>query len=131
MLHVAVGIIVNAQQEVLVAKRAQHKHQGGLWEFPGGKVEKNESAREALSRELKEELNIEVISAYPLLKKEYHYSDRHILLDTWMVLEFSGEPDGIEGQLIQWILPDKLRLADIPEANHSIIQKVREILTSP
>ena len=56
--HVAVGVIVNRQREVLIAKRLETQHQGGLWEFPGGKVKHNESVQDALKRELKEEVNI-------------------------------------------------------------------------
>ncbi len=56
MIHVAVGIILNAEGHILVAERAQHKHQGGMWEFPGGKVETGESVFEALRRELLERL---------------------------------------------------------------------------
>lgn len=128
MLHVAVGILVNSHKEVLVARRALHKHQGGLWEFPGGKIEPNESARNALRRELKEEINIEVISAHPLLKTEYHYADQHVLLDAWLIMDFSGEPEGAEGQEIQWILPCNLKAREIPDANHGIVKKLREVL---
>src|SRR5690606_26440609 len=58
-IHVAAGVILNARQEVLLALRPAHKHQGGLWEFPGGKVEAGESVQEALARELLEELNLD------------------------------------------------------------------------
>ena len=68
IVHVAVGVIFDNKGSVLLAKRAKHQHQGDLWEFPGGKVEKNEDAKQALVRELNEELGIIVTSSKPFLE---------------------------------------------------------------
>ena len=75
-IHVAVGVILNHHHQVLLAKRAVHQHQGGLWEFPGGKVELGESVCDALLRELKEELGIVVTSSHPLIEVKHSYKDK-------------------------------------------------------
>jgi len=124
-VHVAVGVIKNDKQQILVAKRAQHLHQGGLWEFPGGKVEINESASEALHRELYEELNITVEKVRPLIRICHDYPDKSVLLDVWVVEKFSGTAQGKQGQPLVWV--DVTRLYDypVPTANKSIIAALR------
>ena len=82
-LHVAAGVIRGADGHVLIAKRPLDKHQGGLWEFPGGKVEEGETAEAALARELAEELGIAVIAARPLIQVRHDYPDKQVLLDVW------------------------------------------------
>jgi len=107
MIHVAVGVILNTSGQVLIAQRPLHSDQGGLWEFPGGKVEVSETVYDALCRELKEELDIDVIKATSLIKLDHHYSSYSVLLDTWIVEQFDGEPQGAEGQEVCWThLPD-------------------------
>ncbi|MCW8853694.1 MAG: NUDIX domain-containing protein, partial [Gammaproteobacteria bacterium] len=96
-VHVAVALIVNKNNEVLIALRPEHVHQGGLWEFPGGKVEANESVYDALLRESKEELNVYIEHAEPYLQIRHDYTDKSVLLDVWKVKQFSGEPHGVEG----------------------------------
>lgn len=120
-LHVAVGVIVNQQHQVLIAKRAAHQHQGGLWEFPGGKLEDGEEVSLALSRELKEELDIDVLDLEPLIEIRHEYHDKAVLLDTWKVTAFSGEPKGLEGQPIKWVNIAELDKYAFPEANQEII----------
>ncbi len=107
--------------EILIAERAAHKHQGGCWEFPGGKVEAGENAFFALQRELKEELDIEIVHAEPWLKIPYQYSDQSVLLDTWIVKEFTGEARGMEGQPIRWVEPLELNQLKFPDANEMLI----------
>ncbi|MGL5393494.1 MAG: NUDIX domain-containing protein, partial [Shewanella sp.] len=91
-VHVAVGIIINADAHILLAKRPDHLHQGGKWEFPGGKVEAGESVTAALIRELKEELNLSVQACSPFMLLSYDYPDKQVLLDIHTVEDFSGEP---------------------------------------
>lgn len=121
-LHVAVGVIRGDGGDILIAQRAKHAHQGGLWEFPGGKVESGESVQEALCRELKEEVGIEVRAAAPLIKVRHDYGDRRVLLDVWNVSRFSGEPRGCEGQAMRWMAPDRLEELHFPAANVPIIK---------
>ncbi len=120
-LHVAVGVIKNSAGEILISQRPGNVHQGGLWEFPGGKVETDESVVDALRRELLEELNITVERSEPLLKIHHHYHDLSVLLDVWTVEMFSGQAEGREGQAIRWVKASELNHYDFPAANASII----------
>ena len=124
-LHVAVGVVRNSQGEVLIAKRPDNVHLGGLWEFPGGKLESNENTRQALVRELSEELDIQVIEAQPLIKIQQDYSDRQVLLDVWEVLNFHGEAIGKEGQQVAWVAPERLNDYSFPDANRVIINALK------
>lgn len=121
-LHVVVGVIQNPQGQILIAKRPAHVHQGDLWEFPGGKVEFDESPSQALRRELYEELAISIESFYPLGRVCHDYPDKSVLLDTYVVNGFTGEAQGQEGQPILWVEPFKLRQYSFPEANIQIIK---------
>ena len=120
-VHVAVGVIKNQKGEILISKRHKKAHQGDLWEFPGGKVEAGENIQQALSRELKEELNIRVQQASPLIKINHQYSDLAVCLNVWLVDEFSGEVKACEGQPIQWVNIDSLQSYNFPAANLPII----------
>ncbi len=123
--HVAVGVVRNGRGEILIARRHDHLHQGGLWEFPGGKVEPMESVEEALRRELREELSITVGHATPLIKIRHDYGDRQVLLDVCRVDAFDGNPQGLENQPILWVSPDALRQFDFPAANRPIVAAAR------
>lgn len=122
---VAAAAIFNERGEVLISKRPAHLHQGGLWEFPGGKVEPGEDSRQALARELWEELGIEVQSARPLIRIHHDYPDRRVVLDVWRVNSFHGRPRGQEGQMLAWVSPEALPERAFPEANLAIVSAVR------
>ena len=124
-VHVAAAVIRGQDGRILLAKRPDHLHQGGLWEFPGGKVERGESVRAALARELKEELGIELQSARPLIKVRHDYPDKQVLLDVWEVSSFSGEPHGAEGQPLSWAAPRELGNYQFPAANLPIVSAAR------
>lgn len=121
-IHVAVGVIKNNKQEILIAKRAAHLHQGGLWEFPGGKVEQGETVRQALSRELHEELGIVVEEAQPFTTIVHDYPDKSVLLDVWLVEKFSGQARSNESQPLLWIPVTELISYAFPEANRDIVR---------
>ncbi|KMM80015.1 Nudix family hydrolase [Pseudomonas deceptionensis] len=124
-VHVAAAVIRGTNGKILIARRADTQHQGGLWEFPGGKVEAGESVEAALGRELKEELGIVVEAARPLIKVLHDYPDKHVLLDVWEVSAFSGEPHGAEGQPLAWVSPRELADYAFPEANQPIVAAAR------
>lgn len=119
-MHVVVGLIQRGDH-VLIARRLQHVDQGGLWEFPGGKCETNETAEEALIRELHEELGIHVTQLKPGFQFEYVYADRVIFFDCWWVVDFTGYPTGFEGQVVKWVSKYELRQYQFPAANQQMI----------
>jgi 8-oxo-dGTP diphosphatase len=127
-VHVAVGVISDGGTAILVARRAQHAHQGGLWEFPGGKVEHGEAVQDALLRELLEELAIEVRHCEPLLAIEHDYVDKSVLLDVWWIDRFTGTPHGREGQPLRWADVRELRELEFPAANAAIVTAVERRL---
>lgn len=120
-VHVAVGIVTNADGAVLIARRPDHVHQGGLWEFPGGKVESGETVAAALQRELHEELGIAVQAAEPWLHVQHAYEDKSVLLDVWWVRSYAGEPQGREGQPLAWVMPAAMLDLPFPAADQAII----------
>ncbi|QYJ97304.1 8-oxo-dGTP diphosphatase MutT [Shewanella alkalitolerans] len=123
-VHVAVGIVFDEQEQILLAKRPDHLHQGGKWEFPGGKVESGETTSQALIRELREEVAIKVTSTSPLMAISHDYPDKQVYLDIHTVKSFSGEAQGLEGQEVKWARLDELEDYDFPEANTPIIEKL-------
>ncbi|WP_425929808.1 Nudix family hydrolase [Pseudomonas sp. NyZ201] len=124
-IHVAAAVIRGADGRILIARRGETQHQGGLWEFPGGKVEDGEAVEAALARELHEELGIGVSAARPLIKIRHDYPDKQVLLDVWEVDAFTGEPHGAEGQPLAWVSPRDLGQYEFPEANRPIVAAAR------
>lgn len=120
-IHVAVGVLEDTHGRVLIARRPEHVHQGGLWEFPGGKVDAGETLEQALWRELLEELAIQVLSAEPLIRIPHHYADKSVVLDVYKVTEFAGQPQGNEGQPVRWVSPLDLEQYSFPAANKPIL----------
>ena len=123
IVHVAVGVI-KKNNAIFICKRADEQHQGGLWEFPGGKVEAGESVFVALKRELIEEVGLTIHSSSQLLVIEYDYGDKCVKLDVHVVSNFSGEAHGAEGQPSEWVAISELENYDFPEANAEIIEKI-------
>jgi len=120
MIHVAVGLVLD-NDRVFVAQRDQNAHQGGLWEFPGGKVDAGETVEAALSRELNEELGIFVDYAEPVMQVKHDYTDKIVLLDVWHITRYRGEPSGCEGQPVKWLAINQLLAEQFPTANQAIV----------
>lgn len=127
-VHVAVGVIFDAQGRVLITRRASGAHQGDLWEFPGGKVECGESLSTALIRELREELGIAIGRTSALLEVRHDYGDKSVLLDVHVVWDYSGEACPLEGQPMAWVSPRDLASYAFPAANLPIIAALQEQL---
>jgi len=128
LIHVAVGVITstNEQQQTqyFLTKRLEHSHQGGKWEFPGGKLEDGETVAQALARELKEEVAIEVLSCIPLTIIDYDYGDKQVCLEVFIVDNYTAEPNAQEGQEQGWFLLDDFKSLDFPKANQAIIAEL-------
>jgi 8-oxo-dGTP diphosphatase len=133
-IEVAVGVLrkdEQGQRQVLVGQRLFKDRYFEKWEFPGGKLEVGELPVDALTRELKEELDIQVQDSRPLIQLEHDYPDRQVRLFVFEVLSFNGEPKGKEGQAIKWVEARKCHELDFLEANTPIIhaaQLPRQVL---
>ncbi len=133
-LHVAAAVISNHLGEILITKRLDHLHQGGKWEFPGGKLEAGETPQAALQRELEEELGIVAVIDEPVIQVRHDYPEKSVLLDVWQVRQFEGHPEGKEGQEFRWVAPSGLAQYRFPEANIPILKAVtlpQEYLITP
>lgn len=130
-LHVAVGVVLDSSGNVLITRRASGSHQGGLWEFPGGKVEQGESLQSALARELREELGIDIGRTSPLLEVRHDYGDKLVLLDVHLVWDFEGAALGLEDQPLAWVSPEALSRYPFPAANVPIISAIESRLLTP
>ncbi|MFC3390486.1 Nudix family hydrolase [Aidingimonas halophila] len=124
-VHVAAAAMISRDgRQVLIARRPSTVDQGGLWEFPGGKLAPYETGFEALKRELHEELGVEIQRAQPLIRVHHEYPDKHVLMDVWQVREYAGEPFGREGQAVRWVRLDELFNYPFPAANMPILRAV-------
>lgn len=123
-LIVVAGILCR-DDHVLIAQRPLNKHQGGRWEFPGGKQETGETALLALQRELQEELGIVVEAAEPFLQVSHRYPEKQVELAFWRVTDFQGEPEGREGQVLRWVRRAELHSYAFPDANLPVVQRLQ------
>lgn len=124
-LEVAAGVVHGEDGRILIAQRLNHVHQGGLWEFPGGKLEPGENAEAALRRELREELDIEVQESVPLIGVRHTYPDRKVYLHVRRVDSFRGRARGMQGQRVLWVEPGRLPGFQFPAANRPIVAAAR------
>ncbi len=125
VVTVVAGIIYNNDQsKILLSKRKREQHQGGLWEFPGGKVETSEDQQTALARELKEELGIKPGSANFFIDVQHDYIDKRVHLWFWKVFDIQGEPQACEQQEWRWWDIHRLRELGFPEANQLVVEKL-------
>lgn len=124
-VEVAVAVILNDKKQVLLSKRADHVHQGGLLEFPGGKIEVGELPEEALRRECLEELGISIESCSSFCDISHQYHDKFVRLRVFLVAEYQGVPAGHEGQFVSWSEIECLDAQDFPAANGEIIQQLK------
>jgi 8-oxo-dGTP diphosphatase len=128
IVNVAVGVITSVDEQnntqYFLTKRLKSAHQGDKWEFPGGKVEEDETVAQALFRELKEEVAIEILSCQPLMEINHNYGDKSVCLNVFLVDNFSGEPQSQEGLIEGWFSLELLKTLEFPEANQAIIDKL-------
>lgn len=124
-VDVAVAVIVNACGEVLVSFRHANLHQGNLWEFPGGKIERGESVQTALQREVQEELGLRILQSYPFKTIVHDYPDKSVRLHVRRVTAWTGEALGLEGQRIAWKPIPSLDPVEFPAANAPIVRALQ------
>ncbi len=124
-VHVVAAAIIGPSGQVLITQRASNVHQGGRWEFPGGKVEQGENSVQALCRELYEELGITPLAYQPLIRTRYEYPDKRVVLEVWRVDRYEGIPEGREGQPLRWTAVAKLGKLTFPQANIPIVTALK------
>ncbi len=121
LIQVAVAVIINDKDEIFISRRSADQHQGNKWEFPGGKVEENETVEDALKREIKEELGIDVQSQTHLIDITHEYDTKTVKLEVFEIKNWTGEPCGMEGQPTRWIKREDLSDVEFPKANKTIV----------
>ena len=125
-IEVAAGILL-ADDRVLISERLGDAAFDGLWEFPGGKIEAGEAPADALLRELREELGVDVLQSRFFTALEHQYPDRHVRLEFFLVSEWQGEPIGQEGQALRWVPLSELEPQDLLPADAPLVAELRRL----
>jgi 8-oxo-dGTP diphosphatase len=130
LLLVAACALVDGDGRVLIAQRPKGKQLADLWEFPGGKVEPGETPEQALIRELKEELGIDVIEAClaPFVFTTHAYESFHLLMPLWLCRRWSGVVRALEHQALAWVKPNRLSDYPMPPADEPLVAYLRDFL---
>jgi 8-oxo-dGTP diphosphatase len=130
LLLVVACALVDEDRRVLIAQRPEGKALAGLWEFPGGKLDPGERPEEALIRELKEELGIDVKEAClaPLTFASHAYPDFHLLMPLYICRRWEGVVASREGQALKWVRPAKLRDYPMPPADEPLIPALIDLV---
>lgn len=125
--EVAAGILCDEEGRVLIAERLGDGPFHGLWEFPGGKIAANETALQALSRELQEELGVVIGDCRPFLNLRHEYDDRVVSIEFFIVNEWKSKPVGLEGQALRWVAKDCLRAQELLPADMPVVAALQQI----
>ncbi|KGD60241.1 hypothetical protein T9A_02634 [Alcanivorax jadensis T9] len=123
-ITVVAAIIRGNDGRICLSRRPDHKHQGGRWEFPGGKVEPGEPLSAALARELEEELGMQAAISSPFMTIAHQYQDLHVTLHFRDVTAWQGEPSGCEGQQVNWFEIPELPALEFPAANRPVVTAI-------
>src|SRR6267143_787313 len=123
-VDVAVAVLIRSDGAALLAQRPASKVYSGYWEFPGGKIEPGEPVAEALRREIREELGIEIERAYPWITRVFSYPHAKVRLHFYRVYSWRGEPRAIEHRAIAWQRPDAIELDPLLPANGPVIRNL-------
>lgn len=123
MIHVVAGVVIDAKDRVLIAQRPPGKRLAGGWEFPGGKLEAGEDRVVGLARELKEEIGVMIGPLpRPLLRLMHTYDYGQILLDVFIVQNFTGEASGLDNQRLRWCSREELEQVVLLPADRPIVR---------
>jgi mutator protein MutT len=124
-IHVVAAAVIDSGGRVLIAQRPAGKHLAGGWEFPGGKLEPGEDRRVGLARELREELGIAIAAPRPLIRVRHAYDYGDVLIDMWVVRQYSGDPEGLDGQALRWCTQEELESVELLPADGPIVAALR------
>ena len=130
ILLVSACALIDVDNRVLIAQRPDHKSLGGMWEFPGGKVEDGESPEDCLIRELKEELDITTWESClaPLTFASHSYEDFHLLMPLYVCRKWEGNAHAKEHARVKWVRPQRLRDYEMPPADAPLIPALIDLL---
>jgi 8-oxo-dGTP diphosphatase len=130
LILVAACALIDADGRVLLAQRPVHKEMAGLWEFPGGKVHAGERPEDALIRELKEELGIDVTQAClaPLTFASHAYETFDLLMPLYVCRRWTGIATAMEGQELRWVRPNRLKDYPMPPADKPLVAHLASII---
>lgn len=121
ILQVVAGVLCRSDGKVLLAQRLEGRHMAGMWEFPGGKCEPDESPETALRRELQEELGIHVAICSALITVPWDYPEHSINLMAFKVSRWEGKLQACEGQDLRWQHPDAIDADELAPADRPIL----------
>lgn len=124
-IQVVAGAVIDAEDRVLIAQRPPGKHLAGGWEFPGGKLRLGEDRRAGLTRELREEIGIEIRTPRPLLRLRHTYPFGQVSLDVWVVRHYLGEPQALDGQALRWCTQTELESTELLPADLAVVAALR------
>ncbi len=124
-LNVAAGVLCDAAGRVLIAERVGGGAFNGMWEFPGGKIAVGETSTEALSRELAEELGIEITEFASFMNLRHEYDDRVVTIEFFLVSDWNSDPVGREGQALRWVPRENLDASELLPADVPVIEALQ------
>ncbi|MDY6786380.1 MAG: A/G-specific adenine glycosylase [Cyanobacteriota bacterium] len=124
--QIGVAVIGNDRGQILIDRRPEEGLLGGLWEFPGGKIEPGETVQECIKREIKEELGIEIEVGESIMSLDHAYTHFRVTLHVYDCRHVSGEPQAIECQEVRWVTLDEMESYPFPKANSKIIAALRD-----
>ena len=126
MINVVAAVIKDENEKILITQRNLKKAQGGLWEFPGGKIEPNETRENAIVREIKEELDIDIEVKSYLSEKVFNYPEKDINLIALECKKINGEIRLLEHEDYKWVSKNELENFQFAPADLFIIEKIKE-----
>ena len=124
--NVAAGILCDSAGRVLIAERIGGGIFDGLWEFPGGKIAADETSMQALSRELAEELGIEVTACASFMNLHHEYDDRIVTIEFFIVSDWNSDPVGREGQALRWVPRESLDAEELLPADVPVVEALQK-----
>jgi 8-oxo-dGTP diphosphatase len=124
--NVAAGILCDSAGRVLIAERVGGGVFDGLWEFPGGKIAADETSMQALSRELAEELGIEVTACASFMNLHHEYDDRIVTIEFFIVSDWNSDPVGREGQALRWVPRESLDAEELLPADVPVVEALQK-----
>ena len=129
LLNVVAGILRRHDDHVLIAERIGDSPFAGLWEFPGGKIDRGESLEDALARELLEELGVSVRDFSHLMRLTHRYDDRQVRIDFYLVSAWTGTPEGLDGQALRWVPAATLSADELLPADAPVVRAIHDLVS--